>query len=104
MTCWMWPMSSTPASSSPRSLRAPPRRWRSHAYLLAIDRQQRVRQAYERWIADMIGRHDEWTAYLMTFMFNALPGSTESRLRQMAREIEHFYTTLITRVTRRPNQ
>ena len=52
----------------------------------------------------MMGRHDEWTAYLVTFMSNALPGSTESRLRQMAREIEHFYTTLITRVTRRPNQ
>jgi hypothetical protein len=63
-----------------------------------------ARQAYERWIADMMGRHDEWTAYLVTFMFNDLPGSTGSRPRQMAKEIEHFYTTLITRVTRRPNR
>ena len=52
----------------------------------------------------MIGQQEEWTAYLVTFMSDALPGSTESRLRQMAREIEHFYTTLITRVTRRPNR
>ena len=52
----------------------------------------------------MVGRHDEWTAHLVIFMSDALPGSTEGRLRQTAREIEHFYTTLITRVTRRPNR
>ena len=72
--------------------------------MLAVDRRQRARHAYERWIADVIGQQDEWTAYLVTFMFNALPGSTEGRPRQVAREIEHFYTTLITRVTRRPNR
>ncbi len=52
----------------------------------------------------MIGQPDKWNAYLITFMFNSLPGSTEGKLRQMNREIEHFYTSLITRIIRKPSQ
>ncbi len=52
----------------------------------------------------MIGQPDKWKAYLITFMFNSLPGSTEGKLWQMTKEIEHFYTNLITRIIRKPSQ
>lgn len=52
----------------------------------------------------MIGQPDKWNAYLVTFMFNNLPGSTEGKLWHMNKEIEHFYTNLITRITRKPSQ
>lgn len=100
----MWPMSSMPTTSSSRSLRNSPRRWRSHADQSATNHQVRARQALERWIAGMIERTDEWSAYLITFMFNNLPGSSRSKLCQMNKEIEHFYTNLITRIIRKPNQ
>jgi hypothetical protein len=52
----------------------------------------------------MIGQPETWNAYLITFVFNNLPGSTEGKLWQMNKEIEHFYTNLITRVIRKPKQ
>jgi hypothetical protein len=44
-----------------------------------------------------------WLPYLITFMFRALSGGCSSKLSQMKREIERFYSIFLTRVVRRPN-
>jgi hypothetical protein len=43
-----------------------------------------------------------WQPYLMTFMFNQLPGSPSAVIKQMQGEVERVYATLVTRVVRKP--
>ncbi|MBM1174565.1 hypothetical protein [Microvirga arabica] len=43
-----------------------------------------------------------WNGYFLTFMFNQLRGNRDGLLRQMEREVERVYATLITRVVRDP--
>jgi hypothetical protein len=62
-----------------------------------------MRLDYEQWIATELSK-PQWEPYLLTFMFNHLPGSVESKLKQMTNEVMRFYSTLITRVLRKPNQ
>jgi hypothetical protein len=50
----------------------------------------------ERWISQ------GWRAYLVTFMFKPLPGSRRGLLVQMQDEVARFYSTLVTRIVRRP--
>ena len=53
---------------------------------------------------DMVLRNIGWgyDPYLMTFMFNQLPGSPTTKARQMEREVERIYTMLLTRIHRKP--
>jgi hypothetical protein len=43
-----------------------------------------------------------WNAYLVTFMFNHLPGPPAARLKVMQDSVCRFYSTLVTRVVRKP--
>jgi len=51
----------------------------------------------------VIERLDQgWTAYIITFMFHSLRGSRASVHRQMEREAERIYATVLTRIVRDP--
>jgi hypothetical protein len=43
-----------------------------------------------------------WNAYLVTFMFNQIPGGRTVRLKGMSDTLNRFYATFLTRVVRRP--
>jgi hypothetical protein len=43
-----------------------------------------------------------WQPYLITFMFNRLPGNQAAVIKQMQDEVERVYATLVTRVVRKP--
>ncbi|MCJ2131198.1 hypothetical protein [Methylobacterium sp. E-045] len=43
-----------------------------------------------------------WTPYLLTFMFNHMPGSPGMVAEWMEREIERVYATFVSRVVRKP--
>ena len=45
---------------------------------------------------------DGWRPYLITFMFNQLPGSPSAVVKQMHGEVERVYATFVTRVVRKP--
>lgn len=45
---------------------------------------------------------DGWNAYLMSFMFHPLPGSTQAKLQCMKDSVYRFYATFLTRVVRKP--
>ncbi len=66
--------------------------------MLAYQQRLKLIQAY----SDLFGRYvDEgWAPFLLTLMFKALSGG--SRLPQMNDEVERIYSTLLTRVVRRP--
>jgi hypothetical protein len=60
---------------------------------------------------DLIGGYTElieqrvqhgYRPYLITFMFNQLPGSPSAVIKQMQDEVERVYATLVTRVVRKP--
>ncbi len=55
---------------------------------------------YQKWIQGYIDRG--WDPYFISFMFEQLPGSQSSVLRQMRREIERVYSRLVTRFHRNP--
>jgi hypothetical protein len=56
------------------------------------------------WYGPMTTRylHDGWFGYMMTFMFNPLPGSERTKDREMRTEMEGVYASFITRLIRRP--
>ena len=43
-----------------------------------------------------------WKAYLVTFTFNRLPGREDAIIKQMLKEIERFYASLVKRTVRKP--
>jgi hypothetical protein len=45
---------------------------------------------------------DGWLGYMMTFVFNPLPGSERTKNHEMRTEIEGVYASFITRLIRRP--
>jgi hypothetical protein len=57
--------------------------------------------AFDDWTQSLIDAG--WSPYLLTFMFSPLPGNQNSKIHQMRREVEKFYSKLLTRVVRRPN-
>jgi hypothetical protein len=59
--------------------------------------------ALQNWITELL-EEKRWKAYFATFMYEPLPGAEAAKLRQMEREIERFYTVLLTRVVRKPRQ
>src|SRR3954451_10702247 len=57
-------------------------------------------KGYAVWAAQHI--RCGWDPYLLSFMFNHVPGSRASVSRQMQREVERVYATSLTRVIRKP--
>ena len=65
---------------------------------------QKITESSIKGYATWAGEHVEngWDPYLLSFMFNHVPGSRASVLRQMQREVERVYATSLTRVIRKP--
>jgi hypothetical protein len=57
-------------------------------------------QAYGHWVQEHVEMG--WDAYLLTFMFNHLPGSGDAKIQQMHREIITLYGKMVTRFVRKP--
>lgn len=47
---------------------------------------------------------DGWTCYLVTFVFDRLPGSRDRVMARMREEVLRVYSTLVTRVHRKPRE
>lgn len=45
-----------------------------------------------------------WEGYLITLMFNRIRGPQPSVIRQMQREVERVYATVLTRIIRNPRK
>ena len=54
---------------------------------------------YGQWIAEKMDQG--YKGYLITFMFNQIPGSHQTVTRIMKRDVQYFYKNLITRVVRK---
>jgi hypothetical protein len=46
---------------------------------------------------------DGWNAYLVTFLFNHIPGRPATKLKLMQDSVSRLYSKLVTRVVRKPN-
>lgn len=46
---------------------------------------------------------DGWNTYLVTFMFNHIPGPSPNKLKLMQDSVCRFYSKLVTRIVRKPN-
>ena len=55
---------------------------------------------YGKWVTDTLDQG--YTGYLTTFMFNYIPGNSNSIIGAMTKDIKQFYRTLVTRTVRRP--
>ena len=54
--------------------------------------------AFGTWVKDTLDKG--YTGYLTTFMFNYIPGNSNSIIGAMTKDIEQFYRTLVTRIVR----
>jgi hypothetical protein len=59
-------------------------------------------KAFEKMIERKMIR-DGWNGYLVSFMFNPMPGATTTKLQIMGEALYRFYATFLTRVVRNPN-
>jgi hypothetical protein len=57
-------------------------------------------QAYGSWVQDQLNQG--WDGYLISFMFRWIPGSMESKVEQMQREIIRLYGKLASKAVRKP--
>ena len=57
-------------------------------------------QGYAIWAAQHVEEGSD--PYILSFMFNHVPGSRASVLRQMQREVERVYAISLARVIRKP--
>ena len=57
-------------------------------------------KAYGRWIEEMVW--DGWNAYYVNFMFRRIPGLPTHRFAVMRNEVERVYSTMVTRIVRKP--
>ena len=48
-------------------------------------------------------RYEGWNVYLVTFMFNHIPGTAATKLKTMQDSVSRFYSKMITHVVRKPN-
>lgn len=55
---------------------------------------------YAQIVTDRV--REGWSCYLVTFMFDRLHGSRLSFVQQMKERLQKFYSTLVTRVNRKP--
>lgn len=69
-----------------------------------LDEKNRTTREIKAW-AEWLEReyvNEEFNLYLITMMFNQLPGKREAIIRQMEQEADSFYTKFVTRVYHRP--
>src|SRR4051794_34524137 len=64
-----------------------------------IDRKLSI-ESLSIWVSGCMENH--WDGYLLSFMFQQLPGSRVSVPRQMERELERVYGRVLTRIVRKP--
>jgi hypothetical protein len=57
---------------------------------------------WSREMEDKVQLHG-WNPYLVTFMFNHIPGGPAAKLKMMQDRVCRFYSKLVTRVVRKPN-
>jgi len=57
-------------------------------------------QGHAQWIKRYLD--DGWDGYLVTVMFNYLPGKRETKIMQMHQEVTRLYGRLTTRMVRKP--
>ena len=57
---------------------------------------------WSREVEDRV-RYHGWNAYLVTFLFNHIPGSPTAKIKLMQDAVSRFYSKLVTRVVRKPN-
>src|SRR4051812_540873 len=57
-------------------------------------------ESFSTWVTGYMDNH--WDGCLLSFMFQHLPGSKASVLRQMERELERVYGRVLTRIVRKP--
>ncbi len=57
---------------------------------------------YERWRSELVQLG--WKPYLLSFLFKELHSSHTEALATINAEITRFYSTILTRIVRRPNQ
>jgi len=62
--------------------------------------QNEIDDGYKLWGERFV--REGWSPYLLTFMYEHLGGSDARVAREMEREIERVYATLVTRVVRKP--
>src|SRR6266508_160573 len=74
-------------SAMKKSANTRPSRW-------AICDRRPLVGGYAAMVQDMVDRG--WRAYLVTFMFNRLPGRQAAVVRQMGREVERVYARPVT--------
>jgi hypothetical protein len=55
---------------------------------------------YAQMVTDRV--RDGWSCYFVTFLFDQLPGSRETIMHRMKDEVQRVYSTLLTRVNRKP--
>ena len=58
-------------------------------------------KAYGQWIEESVS--DGWNAYYVNFMFRHIPGFPRHRFAVMRNEVERVYSTMVTRIVRKPN-
>ena len=65
---------------------------------------ENIRQRTADAWGDYIEAHldQDWKPFLLTFMFEQLPGSPAAKMAQMTRCIEQAYAIFVTRVVRKP--
>jgi hypothetical protein len=63
---------------------------------------QIISSGYGRMVTERL--EEGWEGYLITFMFKSLRGSPASVMRQMEREVERVYATLLPRIIREPGK
>lgn len=61
-----------------------------------------MHQAWGTWVKEHMSKG--WEGYIITFMFDHIPGRAASQIEQMEKEVVRVYRTLLTRVVRRPQQ
>jgi len=72
-------------------------------YKMGYNRNYRFKLKYDyaSWIDQILkGQYDDqqWTAYIITFMYNHIPGTIEHRFSVMENEIDRMYGTLVRHV------
>lgn len=67
---------------------------------LAVSPPQTIVDAYKHMV--LVRLAQGWEAYLLTFMFNQLPGPRSAVAREMDAAVEHIYGKMSTRVVRNP--
>ncbi|MGJ4902325.1 hypothetical protein ACQR0V_12200 [Bradyrhizobium sp. HKCCYLS2058] len=55
---------------------------------------------YSQIVSDRV--RDGWSCYLLTFLFDQFPGSPAAVMAQMKDQVQRVYSTLVTRVHRKP--